>query len=345
MWRLRPGLALLAALAFLGWWGPARAQMSRTGDSAVVVMYHRFGDGRYPSTNIRLDQFEAHLSELAAGGHTVVPLPTLVDALRGGAPLPDKAVAITIDDAWASVYTQAWPRLKAAGLPFTLFVVTDETDRGGPEMMTWDQIRELAASGLVTIGTQGAAHPHMAGMSAAAITEDLRRARTRIAEELGGKAPELLAWPFGEASAEAMGAARAAGFAAAFGQHSGVAWPGGERFYLPRFALNETYGELPRFRLAVRALPLRAVDVTPADPFLAGANPPAFGFTLAPESPEDVHVTCYASHQGPVRHEHLGPRVEVRLDKPFPSGRGRINCTAPALDGRWRWFGWQFTVP
>jgi peptidoglycan/xylan/chitin deacetylase (PgdA/CDA1 family) len=335
---IRLGITL-AVLAAMGWWQPVQAA-----DSAVVVMYHRFGDGRYPTTNIRLDQFEAHLRELKAGGHVVLPLPKVVEAMRTGAELPDKAVAITIDDAWSSVYRYAWPRLKALGIPFTLFVVTDETDRGGPEMMTWDQIRELAASGLVTIGTQGAAHPHMAGMSRRDVTDDLARARRRLAEELGGKLPELLAWPFGEASAEAQAAAREAGFTAAFGQHSGVVWPRGDHFHLPRFALNETYGEPARFRLAVRALPLRAVDLTPSDPLLA-VNPPAFGFTLATESPEDVLVTCYASHEGQVRHEHLGPRIEVRLSKPFPSGRGRVNCTAPALDGRWRWFGWQFAVP
>jgi peptidoglycan/xylan/chitin deacetylase (PgdA/CDA1 family) len=330
-----------AMLAALLWAGGHTAQAA---DSAVMVMYHRFGDARFPATNIRMDQFEAHLAELNAGGHTVLPLPQVLEAFRTGTPLPDKAVVLTVDDAWASVYRHAWPRLKALRLPFTLFVVTDETDRGGPEMISWDQIRELAASGLVTIGTQGAAHPHMHQLTTAEIAADLARAKKRFAEELPGRSVDLIAWPYGEASADAIAAARKAGFTAGLGQHSGVAWAGADRFTLPRFALNEAYGEPDRFRLAVRALPLRVTDVTPADPKLA-ANPPAFGFTLAePDSVAAGSLSCYASHQGRAAVERLGPRVEVRLDKPFAPPRGRINCTAPGHDGRWRWFGWQFSV-
>lgn len=320
------------------------AGMAHAADSAVVLMYHRFGDDRFPTTSIRLDQFDEHVAELTQGGYVVLPLPRIVEALESGRPLPDRAIAITIDDAWASVYRHAWPRLKAAGMPFTIFVVTDETDRGGPEMMSWDQLRELQASGLVTLGTQGAAHPHMPALSADAIAADLARARDRMWAELGGVRPELLAWPFGEASAPAFHAARSLGFKVAFGQHSGVAWKGAERFFLPRFPLNETYGEIERFRLAVNALPLPAVDITPDDPHL-DTNPPAFGFTIDGPAGETMPVSCFSSHEGKVRHERLGPRVEIRLSKPFASGRGRINCTSPGKDGRWRWFGWQFSVP
>ena len=42
-------------------------------DSASVIMYHRFGEDRYPSTNIRLSQFEEHLELLTNGNYTVLP--------------------------------------------------------------------------------------------------------------------------------------------------------------------------------------------------------------------------------------------------------------------------------
>ena len=42
-------------------------------DSASVIMYHRFGEDRYPSTNIRLSQFEEHLELLTNGDYTVLP--------------------------------------------------------------------------------------------------------------------------------------------------------------------------------------------------------------------------------------------------------------------------------
>ncbi|MBX9634918.1 MAG: polysaccharide deacetylase family protein [Magnetospirillum sp.] len=325
--------AILAGLA---------AGAAHAADSAVVLTYNRFGDNRIPAANTRLDQLDAHIAELTSGGYAVLPLPVILDAVQTGKPLPDKAVAITIDNARASVLTLAWPRLKAANLPFTLFVVTDEADRGSADTMGWDALREITASPLVTIGSQGAGHPHMPALTATAVAEDMARARSRFEAELG-KIPDLFAWPYGEMSREAAQAAREAGFKAAFGQHSGAVWGKSDLFFLPRFAINETYGEPDRFRLAVRSLPLPAIDITPDDPKLS-INPPAFGFTLATELAGMEHLACYTSHNGRAAMERLGPRMEIRMAKPLPQGRTRLNCTAPSLDGRWRWFGWQFFV-
>jgi peptidoglycan/xylan/chitin deacetylase (PgdA/CDA1 family) len=333
-WMTRPALAALLAL-----WGG----MALAADSAVIFTYHRFEDSRFPNANTRLDQLDAHIAELKAGGYKVLPVPTIVDALANGKALPEKAVGLTVDDAWYTVWEQAWPRLKAAGLPFTIFVVTDETDRGGADYLTWDRLREMEASNLVTIGSQGASHAHLVAMSPASVAEDLARSNERFEAELGHR-PDLFAWPYGEMSLEAADVVRQSGFKAAFGQHSGPVWRGAEPWFLPRFPLNETYGEPERFRLAARSLPLKVADITPADPRLI-ANPPAFGFTVVGDPAGLEHLACYASHVGRAQTERLGERIEVRVQLPFPPGRGRMNCTAPALDGRWRWFGWQFYVP
>ncbi|MGE5504254.1 MAG: polysaccharide deacetylase family protein [Actinomycetota bacterium] len=335
MWHQRVIAAAVAVLLLLA--GTAEAA-----DSAVLLVYHRFGDERTPASNTRLDQLDAHIAELTSGGYRVLPLPEIVAALKDGRPLPDKAVAITVDDGWRSVYTEAWPRFKKAGLPFTVFIVTDETDRGGADYMSWAQVREMAAAG-VTIGSQGAAHPHIPKLTTEQVAADLERARARFDKELGS-VPELLAWPYGETSAEAVQAAKAGGVTAAFGQHSGVAFAGADRFFLPRFTMNETYGEMDRFRMAVRALPLPVVDVTPADPTVR-TNPPLFGFTLARDIEGIDALSCFSSHEGRVKVERLGPRIEVRMARPLPAGRARLNCTVPTLEGRWRWFGWQFSVP
>ncbi len=58
-------------------------------DEAVVLMYHRFGEDRYPSTSVRVEQFEAHLEYLEDAGYTVVPLGDVVAAIRGETELPD----------------------------------------------------------------------------------------------------------------------------------------------------------------------------------------------------------------------------------------------------------------
>ena len=335
---LFPLLALLAIM-------PAFSALAA--ESAVVLMYHRFGESNYPSTNVTLEQFESHLVEIRQGGYTVIPLPALVKAVRDGQPLAEKTIAISIDDAFLSVYRDAWPRFKKAGIPFSLFVATDPVDKRAGGYMSWDQIRELRDGG-VTIGSQTATHPHMPMMSADRNKAELDSSNERFRKELGS-VPTLIAYPYGEYSLAVGKVARDAGFVAGFGQHSGVVNSKSDFFYLPRFAFNESFGDIRRFRMAARALPIPVSDVTPADPFLGTGttNPPAFGFTVeGPVVKRLSRLACYASHEGPAKIERLGEqRIEVRMTKPFPSGRSRINCTLPGQDGRWHWFGRQFLVP
>jgi peptidoglycan/xylan/chitin deacetylase (PgdA/CDA1 family) len=273
-----------------------------------------------------------------------MPLDAIMVAIRQNRPLPDRTVAITIDDAFLSVYREAWPRLRAAGLPFTLFVATDAIDKELAGYMSWDQLRELAAGG-VTIGSQTRSHPHMPRLDDGANHEELRYSSQRFLSELGRR-PTLFAYPYGEYGTDVQKVVTEAGFVAAFGQHSGALSPQDDLYGLPRWAMNERYGDLQRFRMAVNALPFRVSDVTPPDRVIR-RNPPAFGFTLQENIGNADQIACYSSHHGgPVRLERLGDvRFEVRLDGPFPPGRARINCTVPGPDQRWRWLGVQFYVP
>lgn len=309
--------------------------------SAVAVMYHRFGEDKYPSTNIRIEQFEAHIKELQTGGYQVLPLGEIVSALQEGRALPDKAVAITIDDAYLSVYQDGFPRLKAAGFPFTLFVNPAPIDEGLAGYMTWDQVRELRDAG-ATIGNHTDRHVHMADESPATNQAEIAQAAKRLTKELG-QTPTLFAYPYGEASTEALQVVAKAGFVAAFGQHSGAMGSDSDQLYLPRYSLNENYGKMDRFKTAINSLALPVTDISPPNIKLE-KNPPAYGFTVKASVGSLAGLTCYASHLGQVEPVLMGRRVEVRFDKPFPEGRGRINCTLPAGQGRFYWFGNQFVV-
>ena len=196
--------------------GAAAAQES----SAVILMYHRFGESDYPSTNIKLDQFEAHLEELRKQRYTVLPVAEIVEKVGRGETLPDRTVGITIDDAYTSVYKTAWPRLKAANFPFTLFVATDPVDRAAPGYMTWEQIRELAEAG-VTIGSQTKSHPHLPTIPVEAVKRELDGSNARFIAELGNR-PSLFAYPYGEFDLNVRDLVIDRGFTAAFGQNSGV---------------------------------------------------------------------------------------------------------------------------
>lgn len=350
--RMRPygraaaWLAAAAAALPLTLWAatlPAANAADADANAAVILQYHRFGESNLPSTNITLEQFEAHIAHLQSGGYTVLPVLHILEAIRAGRPLPDRTVGITIDDGARSVFTEAWPRLSAAGLPFTVFITTDTVDEGHGGSMTWEQIRQLAEAG-VTIGNHSAAHGHMWRNDAVASRADIAKAQNRLKEELE-IVPTLFVYPYGEYDLALRGLVQAMGFAAAFGQSSGVVHAGTDFMALPRFSLNETYGDIDRFRLIVDTLPLPAMDLTPIDPLLT-QNPPMFGFTLAEPLERVRQLACFASGQGSAEIERLGERrIEVRMAEPFPPGRARINCTMPGPDNRWRWLGVQYLVP
>ncbi|MEH6402374.1 MAG: polysaccharide deacetylase family protein [Sneathiella sp.] len=314
-------------------------------DWASVIMYHRFGESGYPHTNISIDQFQEHLSELKSGGYSVLPLGKIVAALEAGESLPDRTVALTIDDAYLSVYEKAWPLLKEAGFPFTIFTSTDNLDVNAPDYVSWDQLREMSDGG-VYIGHHSAGHGHLPRLSIETLKKDIAKASARFEEKLGF-VPALFAYPYGEYGSEIKKVVQEAGFKAAFGQQSGVAYAGFDQYAYPRFAMNENYGGIGRLRLAANALPLRVKDTMPTDNILQ-RNPPAFGFSAAEKYPNLHQLSCYASNQsgGAVPIERIGEsRIEVRLSKAFPAGRGRINCTLPGPEGRFRWFGSLYYIP
>ena len=308
-------------------------------DYATIIMYHRFGEGRYPSTNISIEQFEAHLDLLSSADYTVMDVAEITRRLQAGESLPDRTVGITIDDAYLSVYEEAWPRLKERGFDFTLFVATDPIDRNLRGYMNWDQLRELQEAG-VTMGSQTKSHPHMHRISAEQVEAELALSNERFISELGAR-PSLFAYPYGEYSLSVLDAVKRAGFTAAFGQSSGVMHSQDRFFELPRFAFNENYGTVDRLKLAADSKPLVVSDITPADMVLS-ENPPLYGFTIDARHMPASTLNCFASDYGKVQVQLLGQRAEIRLPGPMSGPRGRINCTLSAGAGRWHWLGRQF---
>ena len=311
-------------------------------DHAVILMYHRFGENDYPSTNIRLEQFDAHLEVLTSSNYNVMALADIIDRLQDGKPLPDRTVAITIDDAYLSVYTEALPRLKAYDFPATVFVATQPVDRNQQGYMSWDQLREIQ-NNKIDIGSQTRTHPHMHMITPEQVEEELRISNDRFIAELGIR-PDLFAYPYGEYDLTVIEAVKKAGFIAAFGQNSGI-MNGYDGYYeLPRFAMNEQYGTLDRLELAINGLPLKVRHVTPADVVL-DENPPIYGFTMAPDMDAPTQLRCFNSIFGKLDVTTLSQRAEIRLPGPLTGKRARINCTMPGPDGRWRWYGRQFLLP
>ena len=326
------------------------SELALAADSAVVLMYHRFGEDDFPSTSIRTAQFEEQLAYLRDEGFTVVPLARVLDALINGTPLPDRAVAITIDDAYRSVYTEGFPRLAAAGMPFTVFVSTEPVDQGLPGYMSWDEMREMAKQG-ASFANHGAAHDSVLerldneSESAwlARVRANIEAGATRLADELE-PLENAFAYPYGEYNTATGDLMHDLGYIS-FGQQSGAVGPTADTRALPRFPMAEAFGDMDQFRTKVASKPLPVVRLEPWEP-VTTSRLPVVEITLGEADARYGELACFIGGQGRVDVSWLEPgiRFAVGPTSAFSPGRQRVNCTAPHNEGGYLWFSHQWIV-
>ena len=321
---------------------------------ANVFVYHRFGDRRYPSTNISLATFAAQLQLLKEEHYTVLPLGEIVRRLRRGEALPQRCAALTVDDAFKTFWTGAMPLLRKYGFPITLFVSTDAVD--GDSYMSWRELRHLVAEG-VEIGNHTAAHPYLLdrkkGESPAAWQLRVRRqiitAQRRIEKELG-VTPKLFAYPYGEFDPAVEKIVAGLGFAGAVGQQSGVIAPGEDLYALPRFPMGGPYATSQGFRAKLHMKHLPVQVISPTSPVVRGTKPPELVVEIHATDNIDLHqLRCYVQGQGNALLQadpQFPGRYTIRALAPLQGRRNKYTLTAPGRQGHpWYWFSQPWFYP
>ncbi len=310
-------------------------------NSATIFMYHKFGVSKYPSTSVTLEQLESHVAELTNEKYNILPLSFIIDTILNDGDLPDNTIGISVDDADKSFFEIGWPLFKKNNIPVTLFVTTGTIAKNNKSYLNWDQIRRLKSEG-VTIGAHSHTHAHMPDLQIDEVKAEIEISNKIFLKELG-EIPNLFAYPYGETNNDIIKLIKDYKYKVAFGQHSGIINETSNMYYLPRFSLNEKYGEIDRVVFAASSKGLGVYDFIPIDPSI-NENPPFIGFSLLDEK-LTTSLNCFIfDMNGQVEREiyKFNERVEIRLSRELAKGRSRINCTAKDTDGNWRWFGHQF---
>jgi peptidoglycan/xylan/chitin deacetylase (PgdA/CDA1 family) len=313
-------------------------------DAGVVLLYHHVDEGTPAITSIAPSQFNRHLDIIEAEGFTVLPLDELVRRSMGASSGPEtsdeKIVSITFDDAYRSIYTNAFPNLQARSWPFTIFVATRLIEEGNPHYLTWADLAEMSMHG-ATIANHTNSHTHMIRRLEAE-TEDRwkNRMRAELLEAKGllakhGLDSNLFAYPYGEYDAETLnlvGELRMIGF----GQQSGAIGPHSNPLLLPRFPLAGVYAGEAAFRDKLRSLPLPVLQPE-VEPIVSDNFKPPLELSFVTNKLDLARLTCY------------GPGGLMTLSETKPSsvlatpvaevsiGRTRYNCTLPK-GNRFYWF-------
>jgi biofilm PGA synthesis lipoprotein PgaB len=249
---LRPSCARLFLQLLLGCCLAARASAGACTPAVTltILSYHEIaerGDALIPQYAVTPANFAAQMQWLRASGHHFVGISDVLASESGKHPLPPDAVLVTFDDGYRSVYTQAFPVLKAMRIPSVVALVgswlevedgdVDFDGRPIPrsELLSWDDIRAMQRSGLVEVAShshalhrgipgnpQGNLEPaattrqwlgtHYEGEASyqRRVSEDLRR-NNRLLEAKLGRSPRVIVWPYGRYNIETTRIAKSLG--------------------------------------------------------------------------------------------------------------------------------------
>ena len=304
-------------------------------------MYHRFNENKYPSTNIKIDVFKKQL-ELIEKNNIEYYDPGKFNTEFSN-PKKNKKILITIDDAFSSFYENAWPILKKKKIPFILFVSTEPVGKKG--YMNWDQIKEISSYDFAYIGNHSHTHEYLLNFSHSDFEKDIKNS-IKIFEQKLGYNPIFFSYPFGEYNLKQTKFIER-NFKYGFGQHSGVIDLTKNRFELPRFPINEKYGDLERFQFLLKLFPIPYKSISPKEKFiLKNQNPPTIKIEFFKNQKNIQNINCFSNEGNKWRNSLMKFEkniLTINFREKFIFRRGRVNCSLQDGD-IWRWLGIQMSV-
>ena len=317
-------------------------------------MYHNIDASTPPVTSVTPERFKQHMAYLADNGFTVWPLLKTLVYIANGKPVPDKTVALTFDDAYSSVYSEAFPVLKARGWPFTVFVTAQYMGEGYSHFVNWQQLREMQNFG-AEVGNHSFTHSHLIRHRRdetkvqwrERIVDEVERAQFMLQQNVGNPV-RVVAYPYGEYSKELTMLMRELGYFAV-GQQSGAVSPASDFQALPRFPMATGFDGMEDFAIKVSAKDLPVTVLSPDDGIVSkDTDIPVLIMRLEEGDYKKAGLRCYASGQGQINVDWLDREnsvVVVRAKQNIKPGRMKYNCTAPSRSEKdifyWRSFLWM----
>jgi len=203
--------------------------------NAHIFVYHRFADERYKSANTTLKELTRQFEYFKSNNYEVVPLSKILDKLEKKESIPEKWIALTIDDAYKSFYDHGLEVFKKYNYPFSLYVYVKATEKHYGDYMSWEQIKESSKYG--EIGLHSYSHPRLQNLSKEEIVEDTKKAFDIFVKNTN-ITPATYAYPYGEFNEEVTNTLKTNfNFRAILNQNTGSVNQKTNIYDIPRIAL------------------------------------------------------------------------------------------------------------
>tara|TARA_B100001250_G_scaffold87145_1_gene72056 strand:- start:849 stop:1772 length:924 start_codon:yes stop_codon:yes gene_type:complete len=304
-------------------------------------MYHRFNENKYPSTNINMKIFKKQVEMIKAENIDFINPNKFEKTFQ--LKKTNKEILLTVDDGFSSFYENAWPYLKKEKIPFILFVSTEPVGKKG--YMNWEQIKEIEKEDFAFVGNHSHSHEYLIDYNFNEFKKDIEKSINIFNENIGYN-PIYFSYPFGEYSLEQKNYISSQ-FDFAFGQNSGVIDLNKDRYELPRFPINEKYGDLERFSFLLKLNPLEYKNILPNDKYvLKNNNPPKTTIEFFENQINLNKINCFSDEGDGWDKSKINlikNKLHIEFRDKFKFRRGRINCSLKDDIG-WRWLGIQFSI-
>lgn len=332
--------------------------ISNISHALVVLQYHHVDEESPASTSVSPEQFLQHMQLIEDLGLEVVDLELASrHILSKNAPQAKSntatkpQVAISFDDAYYSIFANAYPELKRRNWPFTIFVNTQAVNEKNRDIMSWPQIKQLVADG-VSIANHSVSHAHLPSVPADMtlpqwLDQEVLKAQQELQQRLG-KVGNMLAYPYGEFTL-AMTPWLEEHNMLAFGQQSGPIGALSHPQALSRFPASGIYADLNSLKTKLLSLALPIDKFQLKDPIIyTDNNPPKLNLVLLDSDYNAENIQCFASQQGTIETQVQRVRskrvLSTQAALPLSNKRARYNCTVMSNQpGRFYWYSqpWQ----
>jgi len=322
-------------------------------EPVTILLYHRFEEPRYPTTNISREALVGQLKYLRENGYRTIGLDEFKDILDGQKRATGKEVLVTVDDGYRSVYEVAWPLFRKYEVPFIVFVSTESLEKGYSSMMSWSQLEEMHRAGVI-FGNHSHAHPHIGFRREGETVEGYRqRVRNDVASAARilkehGISTSLFAYPYGEYNDVVIQVLGELGYELMFSQNPGVAFTGANRTRLDRMALVGENLSPQAFRDKLSRLPLSADLLEPNEGTHSGSISGVTVRLKEPAAYDPGQINVFLSERGRLAHRYDPEDGRITFPGPIRLERGlnRIIVTAREKErGKFGMMSWLILGP
>jgi peptidoglycan/xylan/chitin deacetylase (PgdA/CDA1 family) len=225
-----------------------------------VLGYHDFSSTeRETAMRINTAKFRKQMEVIRSLNIPVIPMADFIAWKDEGKAIPEKAIVITLDDGWKSVYTDAYPILKEFGYPFTIYLYKNYVDGGG-KALTTEMIKKMMANG-ATIGSHSTTHPFPQTVKAARkrgevaydkfLDVEMAESKRFLEEKFGGSVKSF-AYPGGYFTEEMLTKAEEVGYTHLFTVQPGKVKRSLPNNVLPRYVILGNYDRIFEFATSFR---------------------------------------------------------------------------------------------